>query len=265
MRAPLLLCVIVATGWLTACVNAPEGGGAASSDDPGDGLLRLAADVEAHGQDAVALSLYRRAVTVSGQSPRAYVQLGDANLRAGKIGPAVGAYRAALAKAPADADALLGLGSALLRQGKPEEALDDLAQAAPVVKSAAAYDRLGVAQTLVGQLPEAQASFESAIALAPDDLDLRTNWALAAALDGKDDAAVEMMRQVVQSPGAEPRHQRDFVVLLGMIGRADEARAATSTGLPPAELRHLLERAASIRSMATIKARAKALGTVTGS
>jgi len=112
-------------------------------------------------------------------------------------------------------------------------------------------------------LPEAQASFETAMALAPDDLDLRTNWALAAALDGKDDAAVEKMRQVVQSPAAALRHQRDFVVLLGLIGRVDEARAA-APGISPRDVRELLQRAASIRAMATVKERAKALGTIAG-
>ena len=262
MRTPCSL--LVAAGLLTACANAPEAGVATSADDPGEGLLRLAADVEAHGQDAAALSLYQRAVTVSGATARAYVQLGDACLRAGQIGPAIDAYRTALSKAPDDTEALLGLGSALVRQGKPEEAVDALARAAPILKTAAAYGRLGVAQTLLGQLPEAQASFETAMALAPDDLDLQTNWALAAALDGKDDAAVEKMRQVVQSPAAELRHQRDFVVLLGIIGRVEEARAAAPPGMSPRELQALLDRAASIRSMATIKARAKTLGTIAG-
>lgn len=264
MRAPWILGVIAAAVLLSACANGPEIGGEASAHDPSEGLLRLAADVEAHGQDAAALSLYQRAVAASGETPRAYVQLGDASLRAGQIGPAISAYRAALSKAPDDGQALLGLGSALVRQGNPEEGLDALARAAPMVKTAAAYGRLGVAQTLVGQLPEAQASFETAMALAPDDLDLRTNWALAAALDGKDDAAVAKMRDVVQSPAAELRHQRDFVVLLGIIGRVDDARAAAPSGMSPRDLRDLLQRAASIRAMETVKARAKALGTIAG-
>jgi hypothetical protein len=72
------------------------------------------------------------------------------------------------------------------------------------------------------------------------------------------------MRQVVQSPAADLRHRRDFVVLLGIIGRTDEARAAAPAGLSPRELQSLLDRAASIRAMATIKARAKALGTIAG-
>jgi Flp pilus assembly protein TadD len=264
MRAPCILSLILAARLLTACANGVDSEVAASTTDPGDGLLRLAADVEAHGQDAAALSLYQQAATASGATARAYVQLGDASLRAGQIGPAINAYRTALSKAPDDAEALLGLGSALMRQGKPEEALDALAQAAPIVKTASAYDRLGIAQTLAGRLPEAQASFESGLALAPNDLDLQTNWALAAALDGKDKAAVEKMRQVVQSPAADLRHRRDFVVLLGIIGLTEEARAAAPAGVSPRELQGLLDRAASIRAMATIKARAKALGTIAG-
>jgi Flp pilus assembly protein TadD len=284
MRGPSALWIVVAAGFLSACATAPElnalasadgdRGALASGDAPpgesafGDGgrdrLLRLAADIEAHGQSDVALSLYRRAVTVSGETPGAYVQFGDACQRAGKLDEAIGAYRQALGKAPDDAEALLGIGTAMVRKGKPEEGLDPLIKAAPMVNTAAAYDRLGVAQTLVGAFPQAEASFDRAAALAPDDLDIRTNSALAAALAGHDDTAAATMREVVGSQAAGLRHQRDFIIVLGLIGRGAEARTAASSGLSPNELRGLLARASAIRAMASPKARAKAVGTITG-
>jgi Flp pilus assembly protein TadD len=284
MRGPSAFWILIAAGFLSACATAPELNGLASADGDqvplasGDaptrqsasgngtpeGLLRLAADMESHGQKDVALSVYKRAVTVSGETSNAYVQFGDACQRAGKLDEAVGAYREALGKSPDDATALLGIGTVLVRQGKPEEALDPLVKAAPTVNTAAAYDRLGVAQTLVGAFPEAEASFDKAATLAPDDLDIRTNGALAAALAGHDDTAVATMRDVVKSQAAELRHQRDFIIVLGLIGRGAEAPGAVSSRVSRNELRRLLARAGSIRAMASPKARAQALGTITG-
>jgi Flp pilus assembly protein TadD len=283
-RGPSALWIVVAAGFLSGCATAPGWRGQVSADgdqgalasDPAppgqpafgdggrEGLLRLAADVEAHGQSDVALSLYRRAVTVSAETPSAYVQLGDACQRAGKLDEAIDAYREALGKSPDDATAMLGIGTALVRKGKPEEGLDPLFKAAPIVNTAAAYDRLGVAQTLVGAFPQAETSFDRAAELAPDDLDIRTNSALAAALAGHDDTAVATIREVVGSERAELRHQRDFIIVLGLIGRGAEARTAASSGLSQSELRSLLARASTIRAMTSPKARAKALGTITG-
>ena len=85
-------------------------------------------------------------------------------------GTIVKAYRAALAKDPDDADALLGLGTAYARQGAVEKGLVALTKAAPHVNTGAAYNRLGVAQTIAGQFSEAQATFEKGLAVAPDDI-----------------------------------------------------------------------------------------------
>ena len=101
--------------------------------------------------------------------------------------------------------------------------------------------------------------------LAPDDLDIRTNQALAAALADDGDAAVTTMREIAHSPVAEPRHRRDFVVVLGMTGHRAEAETDTALGdLPKKEVQSLLARATSIRSLTTPKARAKALGAIAG-
>jgi Flp pilus assembly protein TadD len=226
-------------------------------------LGRIAADVEARGDAATALSLYQQAVTASGEEPAAHVQLGDAWLRAGRIQAAIGAYRAALAKSPNDGTALLGLGTALVRSGEVEQGLDALRRAAPLVKTAAAYNRLGVAQTLTGQLEGAQASFAAACSQAPDDLDIRANLALAQALAGESDTAVSVMADVAASPQAEPRHRRLFVTVLGLSGRGSEARSAAGE-LPAREIQALLERAGAIRAMPDARARAKALGVAMG-
>ena len=256
--APALLCFLLAgcatqESWLNAV---------ASTEKPEqDGLIRVASDIEAQGQIAAALPFYERAAAASNDAT-AQLRLGDAYMRAGKADQAIPAYRAALALAPDNPDALLGLGSALVKVGDPDGAVAVLAKAAPIVKTMTAYNRLGVAQTLAGNFAQAHLSFDAASALAPDDLDIRTNLALAAALDGQVTKAIDTSRAVVTSPGAESRHRRNLMIVFGLLGRADEGRAAAPKGLSANEVNKLLARATAIRAISDAKARAKALDTI---
>ena len=227
-----------------------------------DGLMRVASDVEAQGQITAALPLYERAAAASSGDAAAQVRLGDAYTRAGKTDQAIQAYRAALAVAPENPDALLGLGSAMLKSGDAEGAVAPLTKAAPTVKTMAAYNRLGLAQTLTGQFAQARESFDAASALAPDDLDIRTNLALAAALEGQENKAIDVARSVVTSPGAQARHRRNLMIVYGLLGLVDEGRAAAPKGLSANEAKKLLARATAIRAISDAKARAKALGTI---
>ena len=233
------------------------------SADGQDGLMRVAADIEAHGQVTAALPFYERAAATSNDAT-AQLRLADAYMRGGKTDQAIQAYRAALAGAPDNPNALLGLGSALFKAGDVDGAVGALAKAAPIVKTMSAYNRLGVAQTQAGQFAQAQESFDAASTLAPDDLDIRTNLALAAALDGQETKAIEATRAVVASPGAQARHRRNLMIVFGLLGRADEGRAAAPNGLSPKEVKSLLGRASAIRSISDAKERAKALGTIMG-
>ena len=194
-----------------------------------DGLTRVASDVEAQGQIVAALPIYEQAAAASSGDATAQVRLGDAYTRAGKTDQAIRAYRAALAVAPDNPDALLGLGSALVKAGDPDGAVVALAKAAPIINTMTAYNRLGVAQTQTGQFAQAHQSFDAASALAPDDLDIRINLALAAALEGQETKAIDVARTVVTSPGAEARHRRNLMIVYGLLGLVDEGRAAAPT------------------------------------
>lgn len=233
------------------------------SPEADDGVMRVAADIEAQGKIAAALPIYERAASAS-KDAGPQVRLGDAYMRAGKTDQAIQAYRAALAGAPDNADALLGLGSALFKAGDPDGAVVALAKAAPIVNTMTAYNRLGVAQTQAGLFAQAQESFEAASALAPDDLDVRTNLALAAALDGQETKAIEATRAVVAAPGAEARHRRNLVIVFGLLGRPAEGQAAAPSQLSADEVKSLLKHATAIRAISDAKARAKAVGTILG-
>jgi Flp pilus assembly protein TadD len=266
MTVKLTVAMLLLTG-VAGCSSMSDPTSSDIFDSRGTGKFKevseLARDVEAHDSIDTALVLYRQAVTVSGRSPAAYVQLGDAYIRAKKLNEAIEAYRAALAINAGDAQAQLGLGTALVRHGDLQKGIAMLVKAAPHVNTGAAYNRLGVAQTMAGQFQEAQEAFERGLGIAPDDLDIVTNLALAAALGDNAEKAGKMAGLIATSSAAKPVHRRNLVIVLGIIGKSSQdARAVAPEGITRPEFDSLFARAASIRHITDPVTRARVLGTM---
>lgn len=255
----------VALAALSACQTVkPDADKTAEAQDSTQSsrLIKLAQDIEARGESGTAIALYQRATAMPDAKPITFVKTGDAYLRAGNPEEAVKAYRAALAKSPSDGQALLGLGSAMLEVGDVEAGMQALSQAAPMVNTAQAYNRLGVAQTFAGQTGEAQNTFAQALKLAPNDLDIETNLALAAALEGNTTTALPIVERVGAASDAQLYHKRNVVIIYGLLGLGDQVKSAPPTGLTTEEIHTLVARAKSIRAKNTVQARAKALGSM---
>ncbi len=225
-------------------------------------LLRLAGDIEARGSVETAVPLYERAAAASPADAVAHTRLGDAYARLGRYQEAESAYRAGLAREPEYGPALLGLGGVLVRSGKREDGLAMLAKAAPLVNQATAYDRLGVAHMALGQPREALASFEQAHAMAPKDIDITTNLALAAVLTRQYEKATSLAKEIAASDKLKEYHRRNLVLVLAVAGHSDEAKRAAADVIDPDSVAQLLKKARSLRSIESSKARALALGTV---
>jgi Flp pilus assembly protein TadD len=236
----------------------------AQSVSQSERLIKLADEIDARGESSTAIALYQRATTMPDAKPIAFVKAGEAYMRAGYPTEAVKAYRAALAKSPNDGRAMLGLGSAMIEAGDIDAGIRALSQAVPVVNTSSAYNRLGVAQTFAGQVDAAQTTFAQALRLEPGDLDIQTNMALAAALEGNSATAIPLVQRVAASPNAQLHHKRNIVVVYGLVGQADQVKAAPPIGLTTKEINTLLARARSIRAKGSAQARAKALGSISG-
>nr|WP_246666258.1 hypothetical protein [Aquamicrobium sp. LC103] len=185
-------------------------------------------------------------------------------MRAGYHSEATKAYRAALARTPNYGPALVGLGTAMVEDGDPQAGIRALTEGARAVNTSQAYNRLGVAQTFAGQTDLALGTFTHALSLDPNDLDIQTNMALAAALAGDAARAVPLIQKVYGAPGAQLHHKRNAIVAYGLIGQADHVRSSPPTGLATEEISSLLAQAQSIRAKGDVSARAKALGSVNG-
>jgi Flp pilus assembly protein TadD len=228
-----------------------------------DRLVRLAGDIESRGEHDTAMALYARAAALPEASAAANVKAGDAYLRAGYLDEAMTQYRVALVKSPDNSQAMFGLGSALTDSGDPNAGLRALGEAAPIINTGRAYNRLGVAQTMAGQTQEAQSTFATALKLQPDDLDLQINMALAAALEGNASVALPIAQRVAASGKAQLRHKNNIVIVYGLLGQDEQVKAAPPTGLSSKEITTLLARCKEIRAKGSVKAKAAALGSMT--
>jgi Flp pilus assembly protein TadD len=250
-----MLCILLA-----ACVTAGQNATESTLSPEAQRMMQLAGDVEARGEYHTAAALYARAAESPGNATEAQLRLGSAYLKSGNYPAAREAFTKVLMSNPQDGEALLGLGTAQLKSNDVESGARTLAKAGPLVNTPSAYNRLGAAQILVGRLDAAHEAFERAQALAPNDLDITVNIALTKALQGKTNEAVAAMQTVVQSPVAQPRHQANLVMVLGIAGRAEEAKAVNVPGMSAMQKRELLARAKRVRDAASPLAKARAIG-----
>lgn len=268
MRLPILVLPMLALSVVTGCQTTgaalEEQKKAAAPSSQSERLVRLADDIASRGENDTAIALYQRASALPDASAGTLVKTGEAYMRAGYPDEAAKSFRAALEKSPNDGPAMMGLGSAMIEAGDIEAGIRALAQAAPVVNTSSAYNRLGVAQTFAGQVGGAQQAFSQALTRAPGDLDIEINMALAAALDGQAGSALPLVQKVVAAPGAQLHHKRNAVLVYGLLGQDATVKSTPPTGLTTKEVDTILSRARTIRAKGSVVARARALGTILG-
>ncbi|TWH00092.1 Flp pilus assembly protein TadD [Mesorhizobium sp. J18] len=256
------LVIVILSGCATtqnqSKLDAAEQGGKSSR------LLRLAADIEKQGDTGTAIALYEQAASAQDASAQTFVELGDAYMRAGYPDQAIQSYKAALSRSPNYGPALVGLGWVMVNEGDTEAGLRTLAEGTRSVNTVEAYNRLGVAQTFAGQIEPALATFQQALSLAPNDLDIQINMAIAMALANDASRALPLARKVATSPSASLHHKRNAILVYGLLGQAGEARALSLAGLSTTEVNELLAQAKSFRAKPTVLARAQALGSAGG-
>jgi Flp pilus assembly protein TadD len=240
-----------------------EGAVSASGNAQADALVKLADDIVAQGKKKdTALPLYEKAAAASNNAPPVLLKLAEAYMRAGQKAQGINTYRMAVDQEAASPEVLLAGGTALVKAGVPALGAGALQRAAVALNSFSAHNRLGVAHMMMGEFKQAKGALQSAYALAPDDVDIATNLALVMALSGEYDGAAALMQKAVEGGRAQPSHWRNYVLILAIAGQQDNARTTAGGRVTDAEIRGLIKRADSIRSMSDPKAQVRALGLV---
>src|ERR1700738_2401018 len=137
---------------------------AATSDAAAD-HLRRGLEARKQRQVDVEIAEFRKATELDPGLADAFVNLGAAYMEKHDYGSAIAPLKRALELSPDLPVAHQFLGYALLAQGYAADAI-------PHLERAGAQEALGIAQIETGQLTEAAANFNAALAKRPDDPDL---------------------------------------------------------------------------------------------
>jgi superkiller protein 3 len=198
---------------------------------PGDFWLNqrlgLLLDKAKPPQRQEALRFLSVAVALRPQSAGAYLNLGLALDRQGRVDEAIAACRQAIELRPFEAKAYRSIVPLLQKQGRPEEAVS-LCRKAVELKpdSVEAYANLGNALREQGKLSEAVEAFHKAIELDPSNFDPYGGLANTLRLQGRLDEAVAACRKTIAlKPDCEEAYNQ-LAIAFKEQRRTDEAVAA---------------------------------------
>lgn len=227
-----------------------------------DGLTVVAENTLASGDAETALRLYREAAIANGGSPKALVRYGQLLFSRGQYDLAAGAFSEALHREPWNKEAMAGLGVAQLADGRLDQAEPNLEQVVRKAADARSVRNLAVLRLLQGQMEEARLLQEKALRRWPQDLDLKSNFALSEAVDERCGPAIDTARAAVASPFARPQHAAAYTLVLAICGQEGEARDVGRGVMSEAGVDALLRQAAQVRQAEDAAGRAAAVGAV---
>jgi putative PEP-CTERM system TPR-repeat lipoprotein len=207
MRPSLLPVLFVA--YLAAC-QAPS--------DP-ESLMHAGAALQARGELRAAVIQFRNAVQGAPNNPEARRRLADAYLEQGDGVSAEKELRKAAQLRP-DPALQASIGKALLLQGKPEEALAMLLDAAATPAVAAVRAQAHLAQ---GETIAARRAFEAALHTEPAFLPALIGMGQVAALDGQADEATRIAKDLLERFPHSPEAIRFAAALKLEAGQHVEA------------------------------------------
>jgi Flp pilus assembly protein TadD len=129
---------------------------------------------------------------------------------------------------------ILERGLITLEMGQIDKAVDLLKQAHnPEAPDWRQHSALGAALSAKGDQQAAQAEFDSALKLSPNNPSILNNLALSYALDGKHAEAERILRKVAEQDDGKPQAKQNLALILGLRGNIEEARKVSESVLPP--------------------------------
>ena len=156
------------------------------------------------------------------EETQALLNRADSLLENGSFDAAIATFKRAVTASDQDPEAVAALARAYLTLRRPEAALAqfDIAVVAHPNQPSLLIGR-GVALDQLGRHGEAQESYKSAVAVAPEDSDTRAaasiNLALSLAVSGNRHAATDLLKAVGRS-GRWAVRARDNLALVGALG-----------------------------------------------
>lgn len=156
---------------------------------------------------------------------------------AGRKAEAVSLLAAAAGKPKASSVLMAAYGRALADAGQNEQALTIIRRAHdPRAPDWRLLNTEGALLDQLGRFDEAQQRYSAALALAPGEPAVLTNYGLSMALAQRPVEAEKLLRQAVASPAATPKMRQNLALVLALQGRTREAEEIARKDLSPEEV-----------------------------
>ena len=187
--------------------------------------LSLALQCHQGGDLNAAQRIYEAVLALTPDQPDALHFLGILAHQRGQSERGIELIRRALAEAPENPGMLNNLGNILYQVDRFEEAAAAYTTALGLAPEAGTYNNLGATQRMQGQVELAQAAYERALQLDPNNAGAHHNFANLLASTGRVREAVEHYCIAITLTPSDPSAARKLGVAYSMLGRKEEARA----------------------------------------
>jgi len=179
-------------------------------------------------------AFFNREFEIDPTDVEAGLVLSDTLRALGRNGEAADAAHRVLLFAPNHYEALMAAARAHIADNNAFYAIDPL-QSAIAQKPGdwRAYSLMGVALDETRRGSEAQAMWDKALSLSPDNPAVLTNKALYLASSGDLAGAETILRRAVTQPGAGIQVRQNLALILGLQGKMPEAEKLLRQDLPP--------------------------------
>jgi len=241
-RWVVLAAMFVVAGIAAGCTNqAGVNKGDASGTNLTRPILDAAAAALAQGDAATAATYYRGVYTRDPNDEEAALGFIRSLRLTGAFGEARAVAARTLRHRPSDSAVLAAVGKLDLAMGQAADAVTLLERAvAADPKNWRSHSALGLAYDRLGQYNRADASYEAALKLAPDNAAVLNNYALSRAMADDLNHARELALRAIRAEGADLRVRQNLALIYALSGNMARAEALTKRDLPPALARQTI-------------------------
>ena len=212
-----------------ALAQTPEAAPAAPR--PADAITRATYD----RADALSRSIFwGQEYQINALDPVAGVKLAQALRELGQYDQAAQTAEGVMTLQPLNIEAMLEVGRAHIARGHAFYGIAALEQARDLApRDWRPLSLLGVAYQQVRRFEDAQAAWQSALAISPDQPEVLNNMAMALMGSGQMVEAEGLLRRAVAHPQASLQIRQNLALSLGLQGRTQEAETLLRRELPP--------------------------------
>lgn len=187
-------------------------------------LMRVADRAWKQGNPGTALRLYNMAAQKDPNATAPYLAMADILRKTKRADAAIDVYKGILKNHPDLIEAHTGVGYSLLTLEKPYLASQSFETAIALdPQNAKSLGGMGVALDTAGEHDKAQDYYRHAIKSDPNNLTYQNNLALSLALIGRVEQAIAMFEIITGHPDATAKHRQNLALVYGMAGKSADA------------------------------------------